>query len=196
MEIILLRAVDLGLGTCWLGGTFNRSRFSRILDLKKNEIIPSILSLGLPAEQPGPAEKAIQLSARADHRLPWSELFFLDSPQHALPEEQAGSYRIPLEMVRLSPSASNKQPWRVLHSDQYFHYYLERTPNYPPGIARTLLGIPDLQRIDLGIALAHFSLSTAQLELRGSWKTLPDTEYSTPTHWEYVTSWQIREGAE
>jgi nitroreductase len=191
MEMILLRAVDLGLGTCWLGGTFNRSRFARIINLEENEIIPSILSLGLPADQAGPAEKAIRLSARADRRLPWRDLFFHDTPTQPLSKDEAGDFQIPLEMVRLGPSASNKQPWRILRSDQHFHFYLERSPNYPPGIARTLLGIPDLQRIDLGIALAHFSLSAAQLALKGSWQIISDDKYPIHPDWEYVTSWHV-----
>jgi nitroreductase len=190
MEILLLRAVDLGLGTCWLGGTFNRSRFARILNLEDDEIIPSILSLGLPAEIPGPAEKAIRLSARADRRLPWSELFFLDSPTQPLSETAAEDYRIPLEMVRLGPSASNKQPWRILRTGPDWHFYLERTPNYLPGIARTLLGIPDLQRVDIGIALSHFSLSAAQIGLTGSWQELPADGVPVHPRWEYVITWK------
>ena len=190
MELVGLRAVDLGLGTCWLGGTFNRSRFARIINLEEDEIIPSILSLGLSAEQPGPAEKAIRLAARADRRQPWSELFFLNSPAQPLAETAAGDYRIPLEMVRLGPSASNKQPWRVLRTGQDWHFYLERTPNYPPGIARSLLGVPDLQRIDLGIALAHFSLSAVQIGLSGSWQVLPADRVPVHPRWEYLITWK------
>lgn len=192
MELILLRAVDLGLGTCWLGGTFTRSRFARILNLEDGEIIPSILSLGLPAEQPGPAEKAIRLSARADRRLPWSELFFLDTPGQPLSKQTAEDYQIPLEMVRIGPSASNKQPWRILRSGPDWHFYLERTANYPPGIVRTLLGIPDLQRVDIGIALAHFNLSAVEIGLSGSWQVLPADGVPVHPLWEYVVTWQAQ----
>lgn len=31
-----------------------------------------------------------------------------------LEKEEAGNYEAALEMVRIAPSASNKQPWRIL----------------------------------------------------------------------------------
>ena len=31
----------------------------------------------------------------------------------------------------------------------------------------------DLQRIDMGIAMCHFALSTAELGLNGSWQNIP-----------------------
>ena len=37
MEEIVLAATDLGLGTCWLGGTFMKSAFARKIDLQPGE---------------------------------------------------------------------------------------------------------------------------------------------------------------
>ena len=33
-----------------------------------------------------------------------------------------------LEMVRIAPSASNKQPWRVVRDGPAWHFYCQRTP--------------------------------------------------------------------
>ena len=38
MEVFVLYASSLGLGTCWLGGTFNRSSFIKALQCKENRI--------------------------------------------------------------------------------------------------------------------------------------------------------------
>ena len=35
-----------------------------------------------------------------------------------------------LEMVRRGPSASNKQPWRVVRAGERWHLYLQRTRGY------------------------------------------------------------------
>jgi hypothetical protein len=54
-EKLILRATALGLGTCWLAGTFKTSNFAKAVDLKENEVLPTISHLwkksfaGLPA---------------------------------------------------------------------------------------------------------------------------------------------------
>lgn len=59
-------------------------------------------------------------------------------------------------MVRLAPSAVNKQPWRVVLDKNGVHFYLKRTKGYVSEAAG------DLQKIDLGIALCHFALAAKE----------------------------------
>ena len=47
----MMWAIDPADGSCWLGGTFTKSRFAQLLDLGAGEIIPSVASLGYPANQ-------------------------------------------------------------------------------------------------------------------------------------------------
>ncbi|MGH4140908.1 hypothetical protein [Clostridium sp.] len=47
-----------------------------------------------------------------------------------LNEDSAGEYVVPLEMVRLGPSASNKQPWRIIKDKNAYHFFLCRTKGY------------------------------------------------------------------
>jgi hypothetical protein len=92
-------------------------------------------------------------------------------------------------MVRLGPSASNKQPWRVVVCGSVFHFYLERTPGYPGGLAKRLLRIDDLQRVDMGIAMSHFELTAKELGLNGRWEDNdPKMELPSPQV-EYTASW-------
>jgi len=169
MEMIVLRAVDLGIGSCWLGGTYTKSRFAKIVKPEKGETIPSVISIGYPADQQAWMDRIARTTAGADRRLPWQDLFFSDSFEQGLSPAEAGQYGESLELLRLAPSASNKQPWRILRQDDLWHFYLKRTKNYPSPVFDLLLGLADLQRIDMGIAMAHFDLSTKDAGLSGKW---------------------------
>ncbi|MFX1387858.1 MAG: nitroreductase family protein, partial [Promethearchaeota archaeon] len=46
LETIILAATDIGLGTCWLGGFFNRSLFASKIERTPDEIVPAITPIG------------------------------------------------------------------------------------------------------------------------------------------------------
>ena len=189
MEMIVLRAVELGIGSCWLGGTFTKSRFMKSMEMEEGEFIPSVISIGYPADHQAWIDRTARIYAGSDRRLPWHELFFIDSFQNPLSQAQAGAYQEPLELVRLAPSASNKQPWRILRQENLWHFYLQRTKNYPTPIIDRLLGLADLQCIDMGIAMAHFELSTKEVGQSGKWIINdPDLSGSKPGL-EYNITW-------
>ncbi|MBW6451494.1 MAG: nitroreductase family protein [DPANN group archaeon] len=48
---IILRAKELGLGTCYIGW-MNRTKIKKILNIPKKYIIPFIITLGYPDEEP------------------------------------------------------------------------------------------------------------------------------------------------
>ncbi len=181
-ESIVLYATRLGLGTCWLGGTFNHEDFKKIVRLGESEKIVIVSPVGYRKDRTTLLEGIMRTMVKANNRKPWTELFFNQDKTQALDEERAGEYAIPLEMVRLAPSASNKQPWRVLHSDTGFHFYLCRTKGY--GLASY-----DVQMNDLGIAKYHFETAANELGLSGTWV---NTDHPIVEAWEYVTSWQGR----
>ncbi len=190
MELIILRAVELGIGSCWLGGTFTKSRFSRLMDLNKGENIPSVISIGYPADQKAWMDRISRIYAGADRRLPWNEIFFTDTFTQPLPHAQAGQFQKPLELVRLAPSASNKQPWRILKRGDLFHFFLKRTKNYPSPLFKSLLGLADLQRIDMGIVMAHFEISAQEMGLIGDWiMDKPDLPFET-SELDFIATWQ------
>jgi nitroreductase len=191
LESIILKATDLGIGTCWLGGTFRKSRFEKIMVLEEGEIIPSVASIGYPANGQAWIDRASRLYAGADHRLTWEELFFTDNFGDPLSKELSEDYAEPLEAVRLAPSASNRQPWRILRSGKNWHFYLKRTPNYPSPLFDFLIGLADLQRIDLGIAMSHFELSALELGLQGHWIFTDPGFYLPDEYLEYTATWRV-----
>ena len=99
-----------------------------------------------------------------------------------LPKEEAGSLAFPLEMVRLAPSASNKQPWRILLKDGDFHFYEDKEPGYSDRFPY------DIQRVDMGIAAAHFDFSLKEKGIKGHFNTSSEPELELPNNMEYIFS--------
>jgi len=189
MERLILHATDLGLGTCWLGGFFTRGTFSRRISASRGERIPSVAAVGLVPDR-GKAEAGfMRRSVGGSRRKPWEELFHDGSFQGALTAEHAGAYAAPLAMVRQAPSASNRQPWRIVRSGDSWHFFIRRTPGYPPRISRTLMGIEDLQRVDSGIAMCHFELAARELGLTGQWVVSPPSIPLPDSLTEYSATW-------
>lgn len=183
METVILEVTALGLGTCWLGGTFQSGAFAYAAGLQKGELMPTITPVGYPADEKTLTEKIMRRFAGSDKRKPWSDIFFIDNFSHTLPENSAGICREALENLRLAPSASNKQPWRVLYDskDNVFHFFVERSRQYK------MLGISHLQDIDLGIAMSHFEITARELTLPGKWEVM--TNAPNENNLEYIVSW-------
>jgi len=184
LERIILHATDLGLGTCWLGGTFTRSNFVRRFGgLARDETLPAVVSLGLIGDD---GSARIREREEGSRRLPSSQLFFERRFGEPLDLSAARAYAGALEAVRIAPSATNKQPWRLVRDGAAWHFYLRRSRGYGKGSALfTVLRIADLQRVDMGIAMCHFELVARESGLAGSWMVRdpgiplpgPDTEY-------------------
>jgi hypothetical protein len=188
-ESLILLATDLGLSTCWIGGVFTRSSFSRRIQAGMDERIPAVISVGvIDNEQAARTGTARRISG-GHRRLPWESLFFDEQFGAPLSKQAAGPAVPALEAVRLGPSASNKQPWRVLRAGRSWHFFLQRTPGYPPELGRKLFGIEDLQRIDIGIAMSHFELTMKVLGLQGRWIVQPIQEKPPDALTQYVVSY-------
>jgi len=188
MEQIVLAATNLGLGTCWLGGTFTKSAFARRIVLQDDERMPAILAIGLIDDEVQSRKGAIRQHVSGHRRIPWEEIFFDRLWGTALSPEAAGEYSRSLEMVRLGPSASNKQPWRIVRTDGFFHFFIQRTKGYHNFMTR-LVQIDDMQRLDMGIAMCHFELTACELGLNGKWGIV-DHGLDLPNDLiEYSVSW-------
>ncbi len=184
MEKVIVEITALGLGTCWLGGTFNRAGFARRIGISRNEVIPAITPVGYPATRRSVVEKVMRRAVGADNRRPWRRLFFEDDAKTPLTKETAGYYAPAFACLRLAPSATNRQPWRVIRAADggSFHFYVERTPGYGQ-----MMRAADLQLVDMGIAMSHFELAARESGLNGSWSN-NDVGVSR-AGWEYVMSW-------
>jgi hypothetical protein len=182
MEKNILTATSLGLGTCWLGGTFNRTGFGKKLNLVEGELLPVVTPVGYSSDRRSLIERVFRFSAGSDKRKPWEELFYEGSIETPLTKDRAGNYTTPLECVRIGPSASNKQPWRIIKDHDNYHFYIKRTPGYDRAF-----GPIRMQSIDMGIAMCHFELSSREMGLDGLWK-VKDPQIKSGDM-EYLVSW-------
>ena len=148
-EKLVLYAWSLGIGTTWIGGTMKRALFERAADVTDGEWMFCVSPLGYPAKKMSAREAIMRKTIKADERKPAGQLFFDGDLSTPLATEDE-KVRDALEMVRLAPSATNSQPWRILRAGDAFHFYLAHTKGYTDKAGW------DMQKIDMGIALCHF----------------------------------------
>lgn len=180
LEQFILFAVSLGVGTVWIAGTMDRPAFERAMELLDDEFLPAVTPLGYPAKKRTIRDAAMRRAIRADSRLPFESLFFEDGFEKPLSEERTGEYREALELLRWAPSAVNKQPWRVVRQEAGFHFYKKRS------LPVTDRG--DVQKLDIGIALAHFVLALEEQGISGT-VTAADPGLTHGEEVEYIVSW-------
>lgn len=56
MEHMVLKATELGLGTCWIGW-FSEEKIKAILDIPRKVKVPALLAVGYPADE-GPSKRS------------------------------------------------------------------------------------------------------------------------------------------
>lgn len=181
-EQLILYITSLGLGTCWLGGTFDRSGFSNAMKLKEGDLFPAISPIGYPMAKKRVLESVARWAIKSGNRHEWSEIFFANDFSHPLTPSEAGDYAFPLEMLRLAPSAGNKQPWRIIKDKNAYHFYEARS------MKDNKLGI-DIQRTDVGIGACHFHLAALERDLPGKFEKLTNTGIQAPDQVNYLFSW-------
>ena len=182
-EKLILYITSLGMGTCWLGGTFKRSEFAKAMSVQDGELFPAISPFGYSAGKRSFTDSMFRFVAKSDTRKAWAELFFRQDFSAPLSAAEAGIYQGPLEMVRLAPSASNKQPWRIVKDRNICHFYQNQTPGYSKSFGY------DIQRIDMGIAACHFHLTAVENGLEGEFKRLSEPVADLPENTLYKFSW-------
>lgn len=179
MEGVILEATRLGLGTCWIGGVFDRARATAAVGAEPGDLIPAVCAIGRPAEVRSLVDRLVTNAAASRTRKDPSLLFFDSSFDQPYPMNSSEPWTTVLEAVRMAPSASNKQPWRIIRtppiaaSPAAFHLYLAEDKAY-----NGIFGEVRLQNVDMGIAMRHFEVAARSLGLPGSWINL-DSSGST-----------------
>ena len=171
MEQFILACTEGGLGTCWVGGFFKKSRMDQAIPLEAGERIICVSPVGYPDER-RLAERAMRTVGRLNSRKPLSELVFAGRwgrPATEYLVTRPALFRV-FEAARWAPSGSNGQPVRYVVDDERIVVCL------PPSSASrylNLLGADraeglDFRRVDAGIAMAHVHLAARHLGIAGS----------------------------
>lgn len=177
-EEVILQLTAINLGTVWLGGTFKRSEFD--IEMNESDIIAAISPVGYPKNK-SMREKVIRSLIKADQRIDFNKLFFWGEKLEQLPSNHP--YHPYLEAVQIGPSASNKQPWRVIIDKDMFHVYIKRNAGYGNQLNF------DIQAIDIGIALVHLDLTLQEDHYKTTFITQKPFDFDGL---DYITSIRIK----
>ena len=117
---------SIGLGACWMG--MGKVRENLDCNLEDMEFV-ILLAFGYPEGD------ALREDSSQFQRKSLAEI--------------ADAEDLRLEPARLAPSSTNSQPWFFVHEEDAIHAYCSKA-----GVLRHL-GLGKMNRIDMGIALAH-----------------------------------------
>lgn len=185
-ENLILYATNMGLGTVWLAATFNRDSFASAMKIPQDELFPAISPVGYPAAKRSLTETLMRSTMKSSSRKEWMSLFYQEDFLTPLTKAMAGAYALPLEMVRLAPSAKNAQPWRVRKAGNVYHFYA----SYKQGLSKREEVI---KRVDIGIALSHFHQTALEQGLTGTFGTISQEDAAIPENTHYIISWRADE---
>lgn len=172
-EQVVLKATELGLGTCWIAATFKGSDFERGDSWRAGEELRVISPVGFASNQ-RLIEKITRMTFGSSKRKPFDELFFTDNFQR--PVAKNSRFGESLEMMRLAPSSTNSQPWRALVDGDVVHFY------YKPKSKLSVL--------DCGIGLCHFYVTEAYKGNAGTFHKYGNAP-AAPENWKYLYSYRI-----
>lgn len=137
-EKLVLEATKLGLGTCWVGGTFNKNRTA--CTIGNNETLAILITIGNVEEKKGLKENLLyKLAHRGTKAI--EQMYTADT-------EAPDWFLRGMEAVQKAPSAINLQP--VL-----FHYQ-------KGSVTAEVKTVTHLQLVDLGIAKLHFEIGSGK----------------------------------
>lgn len=158
-ERVVLTATALGLGTCWVAGTFDRKTV--VAEVGEGEVLHDVIPFGYaPAKQPL-KQRTIRAGIRSRDRKPSSYLEGVASYDEAPAWIRAG-----IDAVIAGPSAVNGQPVTFTWDGTTLTATL-RTHKLK------------LEETDLGIAKLHFELAAAAAGQPGSWQWGDGAAYVT-----------------
>ena len=180
-EAVCLYAQSLGLGTVILAATLSRQTFEKEMNVQETEVMPVVTPVGYPAAKRSIRESLMRKGLKADERIAFDKLFFDGDFSKGLSKKNAGDYADALEMARWAPSAGNKQPWRAVVCGDTVHFYEAKTLKDSP--------LGDIQKVDVGIALAHFDLTMQENGVTGRFVE-EDPGITLPDHMLYILSYK------
>lgn len=178
-EKVCLYALSRGIGTVMLAASLSRAAFEKAMAVKDGEVMPVASPVGYPADRKSIRESLMRKGLKADDRKPFDQLFFEGGFNHPLP--QVNPYAKALEMARWAPSAGNGQPWRAVVDGSSVHFYEAKSMKDSP--------LGDIQKVDVGIALAHFDMTLEEEGVKGTY-SFSDPGIPAPENTHYIVTYR------
>lgn len=164
-----------------LAASLSRAAFEKAMELEDGEVLPAASPVGYPAKKRSIRESLMRKGLKSDERIPFDHLFFDETYGTPQTASSAGPYGEALEMARWAPSAGNKQPWRAVVKDNAVDFYEEKSMKDSP--------LGDIQKVDVGIALAHFDLTMREEGQKGRFAEA-DPGIALPENVHYIISYE------
>ncbi|MDF2672493.1 MAG: hypothetical protein K0R09_758 [Clostridiales bacterium] len=144
-ESIVLSLTEMGIGTCFIGGSINKQLLGNIVAINKNHEAVITISFGYPRDEEGLEGKFIRPRKRME--IPkFTSGYVTKTWQHIL------------DSVRMAPSAMNNQPWRFFINKNVIDIYsLNKKSIF-------LKHLQEMNCIAVGIALYHMYIAANILD--------------------------------
>ena len=150
-----MKAVELGLGTCFVGGTFS----AKHVNVRKEvyEEVPFLVTIGYPSDK---VSLAARLSSKFAHRKVRNPKDFFDGDEihYSDAMKMYPWLTTALEAVACAPSALNHQPVRLTLQNPAREEVAGGTPDVPM-IAAFVTSDDKFSMVDLGIAKANVAMA-------------------------------------
>lgn len=166
MEQVALKIFEMGLGVNFITATFKGSSFIDAAGFAPETPLRVIMPFGVPSGKVRLTEKLTHLFMRSRDRKPFGETF--------VGVAHDSVFREPLEMMRLAPSAYNRQPWRAVAQGDSVMFY--QVPSH-----NSLIGV--------GNGLANFWLTLRHNGVDG--KFSKPGNVPPANGWEFVTKFTL-----
>lgn len=166
MELMRMKAWELGLGTCWLN-IENEKELKKILQVESWERLTAFAAIGYPYK--GIFKKDI---SKKSGRLGVEEIVYLNkwgNPFNIEKLEQMGFANIAY-FAKFAPSYANLQPWKLIVNDHKVFLIVKEGKS---------------TRLDAGIMMLYFEKASHEEGIAGSWKVDVDPklyeDYGVPS---------------
>jgi nitroreductase len=135
-ELLVLEATTLGLGTCFVGGTYDKKNC--LCKIENHETLVCVITIGNVEDSPGWKEKMIyRMAHRGSIRL--EKLYESD-------QGVPSWFLKGIKAVQAAPSSLNRHPAKFVYQSGMVSAYVENTNGF--------------NLVDLGIAKANFEIAS------------------------------------
>lgn len=188
-ESLILKARDLGLGTCWI--TFKSSdEIKKALDISSDKEVVAIIAIGYPDNPKGSKKSSVKvgdnyskasmdLASTTPYKLGVEDIVYVDTwGNNATIDLLEERYLIDaFSISRLAPSTLNQQPWRFIIDGGKVVLAIKQD-DFASDYERS---------IDTGIALLYFSIviDTTLFDLQWTLGEIENT-YNVPDDYKIV----------
>lgn len=148
-EMIVLEATNLNLGTCWVGGTYDKIQCQKYINFNENEELVCIIVIGHTSKEFSIKEKVVKSVSKS--KVGFDDILISNN------KNIDGWINEGIKSAFLAPSALNKKEIRYeIKNEKISAFIKEKNHGY--------------EEVDLGISMLHFQLGAISKKYNGNWK--------------------------